>query len=926
MPAELQSTISSLEDERARLEKQADILGTGRANRTEFNKVVNRIAEININLNTYEKLSNQGYSKSEIDEIVATGNLRRASTIAKQQTSKETGLSVRELEQRAADVKAQTGGIVQTNKEPVVVVKKIEPEAEPTIQSQSKQPVEIVQAVNTVSEARDPTFKEAEAQTSTAFKYGGTWQGIKTGVQSYSGGIFKREKLKNAISNFWKSGQELRYDLAKTAIKEGDVTEEQIKRAAELGSQPDYITYMKIQEERIGADSDAKISEIQNNIQIASNDYSKKQANLVAEGKITYEQANSNVQDFNKRLLESGEKEYTDHITPKINKAQKEGDAIAKKGQISSIAFGTVTSLALGFGVGGALAGASRGVQIGANVIGGGLFAKETVGLTKDVFRGDAGFVEVVGFGVQTAAFIGGAKLGSGTRPSATQINLESAIGRSNVVTEGKGIITETELAKLSIPEANKIELQGRIKAGNALRKIEVEIKPTSTSDAALINKELPYRKIEFVQVTDSLGNVVESVAVGKVEVAGKSGKVYKQDVLAQSTGSLTPEGVLETETTTLIAESKKGKSVPKKAVFTREVSTGVMTKKGNLRVVQTSTGVRLVNEVESRGKPLTEAQLRNLIDESMGEKGKKISQTEFLEIQRRAKFDLDAVIRGSDALIKKQEKYIGKSIGVSTQILEVPKAKGKYPKTPFSKTFPKEPTIDVKKIFSKSGEMLKQVGRNIKEVIPEFDIKRTKVNVETGTRAALEEGIKKVGKSRQIPQLAPVLTQKQINEMLNQGMNRKQLEKINLNQNIFEDVNIDAKINQQMRNFQKQFENQRLKVNQMLEQPQQLQQPNINVPNFPVPNVPNIPVPPIFDYGGRDIDRTLKQFDKALKKSSKRSSAYTPSLPEIFFEGTPLEVTEKQFAELNKKVFTGLEVRPLLKLKKKKTSKKRKK
>lgn len=487
-----------------------------------------------------------------------------------------------------------------------------------------------------------------------------------------------------------------------------------------------------------------------------------------------------------------------------------------------------------------------------------------------------------------------------------------------------KGIITEASLKRLEIPADAKANLKFQIEGGATLRKIDVKLRPTSTSDQAIIEKELPYRNIQFVEVTDRLGNVIDRVAIGQVKIEGRTGKVFKQDIISRGNAYLTPEGTIEG--TTLTAIGRAGKGI-EKAIFTAETTTpeSAPTKKGVVRIVKTNTGIRLVEAVEGKGRPLTMRELKDLVIRSEGEQGTKISEAQFVEIQRRTGLKFDAIIANAQALTKREDIFFGRGTGISTRFLETPlEPKASKTKTPFSETFKQPDITENLKSFENIGKNNKVQTNKIKSETAKImkEISPSPANLEPGIRASIEQGAKQVYAPEEIAFFSPrndvveSLRNFQKNNAqldLSVLMKKSNIDILKLNK-ILDNSLINSEFNQIIQQGEIQVSN--LDVNQILKQPQ-IQIPSINT-NIQVPEVPIIDIPTNITGGGygRNMDAGLKRLNMQLNKRIKDAGKYTASLSAVVGD-VGIKVSskdlDKQLKKLASSEFTGLEVRPLI-------------
>lgn len=89
-------------------------------------------------------------------------------------------------------------------------------------------------------------------------------------------------------------------------------------------------------------------------------------------------------------------------------------------------------------------------------------------------------------------------------------------------------------------------------------------------------------------------------------------------------------------------------------------------------------------------------------------------------------------------------------------------------------------------------------------------------------------------------------------------------------------------------------------------------QSPKLPIPTFDF-NIQNLPTGTPIGFL-KDFEKK-RQLKKTLKKLGKAESRYTASLGSALFQTRPVKVTKKQLEKLNKKTFSGLEIRPVLEI-----------
>lgn len=732
--------------------------------------------------------------------------------------------------------------------------------------------------------------------------------------------IISKEEMEKGVKGVGGTAQDIKYQQRPDSV---------LLRDAKLGDQPSLIAYTQRQERNIELNAEQESMKIRNENLKEYNKESDIIQGKIDRGEITHS-AGINIQkDLSIRLQITGQERLDKSIEKDITPRQKIIDDAAKKGKITRGVVMVAVSLAAGVGTGAVLTGATRAGKVvlaGAGVMAG----KEAVELGTGVMKGERDIIDVATFGATLTAFVVGAKIGGKIKTSAQQTKLESAIKRSDIKYKTEGISGEAEITRLNIPDSNKVELIARLKGGGSLRKIKADLKPTTTADQKIIQENLPYRKTEFVEVTDRMGNVIDRVAIGKVTVAGKTGKQFTQDVIAESKGRITPEGTVEFETLTAVAPEGKPKALEgepiKKVTLTREQITGTVRRAGDLRLVRTKTGVKLIETIEAeKGRPLTQRDIERLL--LSAETGKPISKGEYIELARTRRIDIKALQADKDIFIVKEETLKTKGVGISRQVLEVPPTVKRKPKTPFEKTFPKDSKIEkIKEDVSKTID--KMVGsadkrlKQIRERIPKAkeQIIGPPVSVEAGTRIAFEEAAKVIPKQK-LP--VAILTGERmldINKLLGRQQEDLVLQSKQLQSNILDPTRLDEGIAQLQQQGFKQLQQLRQKQIPTQDVSQALSQirPEVTVPEVPIPTVV---VPPTLPEG-RII--SPEKLEKSIKKRQKEADDYAASLSAAVLQKKPVEVTPKQFKKLKEKEFLGHEIRPVLKLKLPKRSKKK--
>lgn len=809
-----------------------------------------------------------------------------------------------------------------------------------------------------IEAARDPTLKEALGQIKTAAQERGISEAIKQTPALYAALTkpLRREQQQEERFNVQVEKAGTRYvysdeDIQRAMRGEGgtaqgfrieDVPTEQLRRNVKFGG--DAASY-GVLANREQEEHDLLIKEASINERNMLVEYQKELINKISSNEISADEAD--------RLLSEKQAESQQVLLnlaqADLKERQKSLDKIANELKISRAVISIAGSFLLGAGAGAGIAAAPRAVQTAASFAGGAAVGYQTLKLGKAYSEGEAGLIDIAAFAANIGAFILGARISSAKRIPMKQLELETAIQNSKITYNSKGLLTEAQLYKLKIPAEARAELEYSLRGGGSARIVEYELKPQSKADSKLIKREMPYIKIQFVEITDEFGSVVNRIALGEVKVKGK-GKVFREDVLSLSEGYITPEGTAEFTTLTQVGKpnSRVSQGIiegAREAILTEEkISGNVRPINENLRIVQSEAGVKLVERIEATSKKgLSANQIKNLLL-SM-EKGKPISEAQFLEIQKRRFEGKGAFEIGEEALFVKEEDFITKGKGISEQVLEIPKQKAKYPKTPFSKTFEEEfkgakQDSQMNKVLDKIDNTLSNTAQNIKQAfknIPSI----TPINVEEGIKSSLGKAAKQFPSLKEDLIFAPRTNLENVNKQLRKqdvyldiNSLNKQLEKTGqrsqLNQVELLDV---AEIERQMIRQNQSLGLNLKQIQKQTEQMQQLRQvpASLRSPKVPIPTLPELDIP-MFPSLNQVKSLSPKNIEKNFKKLAQRELAYAASLGEAAFGTDVLEVTPEQLKKLGQREYTGLESRPVIALKapsvfpKKKATKKKSK
>jgi len=582
------------------------------------------------------------------------------------------------------------------------------------------------------------------------------------------------------------------------------------------------------------------------------------------------------------------------------------------------------------------IATASASYQLGASYGRGTLTGKEVANVV----------VPFAGFYVGSKAVSGAYNLIKTNQAYQSQNRLRGAIERSEIKSKViKGITTERAIAKLQIPENQKIILQQQLKAGGSIKIVEAKIKPINELDKTLINKNIPFRDIKFLVVTDANGNVINSVSVGRV-VVGKGKTIFREDIISGASGVLGKSGEIKLQRITL--GGREGQFVTR-ATKTFEVIKPKTKTKGKFKII---TGESITGKAGEVIKPegityedlasVARSQYSKAISKSKFGEVLKLGKTEQLIIEQQQGLTKDIIITG------KKVYSTEAGVSVTERIIEPIIIKPTSTMKPFKVETPKVKEIKTPTTFT--GKQIQQTIKNaeIPTIIDTTSIKSSLVSapevvipkpepIDLGATKFSSLGIQ--GKIKidfakpafdigvtegRIPSgiLEPIdslevkggLRTGLIYESELQNKREKELEReLEKNKN-----KINNRIKEITKTIQptafKQPQIQQLRLKQIQKQQKKISQQTIQLttPGITQIKIPKINIPrfPKFEKqkGIKEIN-----INKIRRKIKKSQPVYTASLGAAAFQEKPVRISKKELERLSKVSYSGLETRPVL-------------
>ncbi|MHA1225346.1 MAG: hypothetical protein ACTSPV_01220 [Candidatus Hodarchaeales archaeon] len=496
---------------------------------------------------------------------------------------------------------------------------------------------------------------------------------------------------------------------------------------------------------------------------------------------------------------------------------------------------------------------------------------------------------------------------------------IKNAITKSKVKVDYKQLKTTKEINKLQISPEGKTYLKNLIDEGYSLRTGTGKLLATAKTDIDY----LPNVRLKFIEVIGRDGKIVDRINLGTF-IASYKGKTFSRTVVSHATGKLN-EGTGKYFTRTFISKAKgKFKPIEYYEFLETAETTGIL-KRGKIRAVKGEMKVELLKKVKKPkvgdmtkiyrfGKP-TEQQISQMLK---GLKGKPYGKGEFtylgVETARKTKmlYGLgDITTKWQEIIGGKYAAEVGYGKAVFRRIIEKPKI-SKAPK-PF----------DFSKFKVKVKAPPKVKAPKLKLAQKIVYVRKFPTQPSISTQALIYEQA-----YVSIPKLAkPSISGVGLRTFLLGGVGLKTRQKqlqVNL-QKLGKTPKFKFKEMQLLK-----FQN-ILGISQMPKQAQLQEQMQIQalkqvqvqklLTNIPAePQVPPITIAPV----GKVIPQIISPLEEYKPKRRKRKISkaelkqqlkkYQASVGAVLLG---YEVSPEELKRLEKKTYTGLELRPIVKSKK---------
>lgn len=671
--------------------------------------------------------------------------------------------------------------------------------------------------------------------------------------------------------------------------------------------------------------------------------------------------------DEQRKKLESGAKGWVETRGKSLEKSSeiyldKVGDKIQFSRTVANIPLYITAGIVTGgistvvTGTGGVVAGIVKGVGYTA---GGIAIASASYSLGRSYAQGTLTGNEVANIVIPFVAFGVGARIGAKITTTAQvqenigkQARLKGAIERSEIESKIlKGISNEKQIIRLQIPEYQKLQLIAQLKTGGSIKIIKSKINPANELDGGIINKEMPFRDIKFLVVTDQAGNVVNSVSLGRIYV-GKGKYLFREDIISGAVGKISKRGIITMERLTF--SGVEGKYLTR-AIKTAEIIKPKVITKAKLREI-TGRAITIKAKEIYKKKGITYKDLAEVFKSQY----KRISaKTKFTESQQLLKTE-QLIAQSKKELILAQKKVFATAVGKSITEPVVKPVLYKLSKA-------MKPFIDikdVKKIITQKSPLAlkKLITTKIKAVqYPKVELPTPDLS------ASIKGALKSAGETLSTDIVfgatrftgyglgggrIPDIIGGKIGDLgfiegrIPTGVLDKDLE--NIKKGLRKRVKVTGKtgliygdllkksgkrrgymergietVNVRIDELNKQVEKQIQSISPKLKikQQQRLRQKFIQIPkiDFTIPTI-IIPKPPkiTFPLIPKPSKKPITNFQKSLKKSQKQArkitSAYTSSLGAAAFDvrvKAPRSRAKEIIKKLKESKLTGLEFRP---------------
>lgn len=493
-----------------------------------------------------------------------------------------------------------------------------------------------------------------------------------------------------------------------------------------------------------------------------------------------------------------------------------------------------------------------------------------------------------------------------------------------------KGLTTESQVQNLKITPELKTELLSQIRRGSAVRLSEFELTSLNPEARALIEKTFPSdkTKIYSVEVVDSSGRIILKRNLLGIET--QKGRIEYKDfqtglsvgVYSEKTKTASFQGI----------QAEFNNRVPE--AFIRRTAEVVKVEKP--RFFNAITGEVYRTNVGQSFKTLGEpVKFNNPTFEDLSA----IAKSEFKPIEY-VSANLKELQRLSSGSIN--IKSTGKeTIGIETSAaFGTIKAKGAGYKLPKFLEYEDRPNVSMKPFEStefkietpkRIDKVVKNIEKSSNNLLPKLSEYYGKGLYERTESIASRLPASDFSKDvlRLIEKQAVSIPTKSSNVIIptskvgvkeryktfpETSFNLNNLRR-NINSPDLDFINL-TNINQNLKDNQVYLQGQGSKLNnkQLMKQLQELTQ--TSTPEFPsIPNINAPKIPPLFTLPSNQWSGNLAGLKKLQKKVFKKQPAYAASLAAAAVQVKPLKITKKQYEELQKAVYSGVEARPVIAL-----------
>ena len=480
---------------------------------------------------------------------------------------------------------------------------------------------------------------------------------------------------------------------------------------------------------------------------------------------------------------------------------------------------------------------------------------------------------------------------------------IKAAINNAKVKLDYKQLTTNKQIKQLLISPEGKRYLQQLADRGFIIRRVTARLTGKS--------KYLPNVRSEFIEILTRDGKIVDRISLGKFIAKSKT-KTYSRDIIADATGKL-DESTGTYFTRVFVSKAGKNFKPIEYYEFLEQTKATGLLKKGKYKAIKGELYTELLKKIQKptfeditkiyRVGKVSDKQISEMLK---GLKGKPYATGKFVyvgkELLKRGKllYRKDIATKWQELIGGKYVAEYGYGRGVLQRIIGKVKKVKKVKKIPVEEGLEGVSISKPPKLKFKGGEKLVYVRR--------FPYQ---------TPSSIYQALTYEQTYVAIPRLTePYIPTLALQSFLIGGLSlRTKQEQFQINlQKLSQPMIIIPKTKKEMKltEFTGQIQPQKLLTKQYLKQINQLKEAfsidyvptALITPTIPAPKIP----PFIYPFETEKLKREKKKRKKAKLKPQPR--AYQASVGAVLLG---YEVSPEQLKKLKKQIYTGLELRPVI-------------